>query len=425
MERRTLTIDAEIASYLSGDPIDDNITAYTKVKSNLACSDDWGNSQNVYKNITFDTTFPLDSSKNYVIWFDHVSSNLSDTGSYTVRFDANASITHNYTGVRNIGTNDSYTRIPGLRFYNGTAGNTSNVWLEIGDIDGNHEWNFTGEFAHANMTDDFNSSLQSYIDNNCTSNIWENCSVPLKLHSDTLGKIEFSDINIQFTDYWWNTTNFISLETYKINATPVNTSANGTGGISSNDFNISHPAPNLTIGKNSSQIEYEVEGININWSASDDDLDSTIFNITYPNGSLLFSSTANSGDINLTSSVNLSVGYYNPHLKNEFVLLSDLERALNFTHAIIKNVDIKFKAPVKYSNIYYGYEHGYYEEKDFYYHDKYVNHYECAFCKNSSRIYYLPTLKAYICEECFRDLMGDIKYSTLQDIMQEEVLLEM
>jgi len=47
------------------------------------------------------------------------------------------------------------------------------------------------------------------------------------------------------------------------------------------------------------------------------------------------------------SCANLSVGYYSPHSKNEFVNTQELAVALNFTHSIIKNVERKFAAPRK------------------------------------------------------------------------------
>ena len=45
------------------------------------------------------------------------------------------------------------------------------------------------------------------------------------------------------------------------------------------------------------------------------------------------------------SCANLSVGYYNPHLKNEYVIVSQLVNAENFTKAILDNVTENFQAP--------------------------------------------------------------------------------
>ena len=63
---------------------------------------------------------------------------------------------------------------------------------------------------------------------------------------------------------------------------------------------------------NDSQVEFGSETVNVNWTVIEDNLDSIIFNVTYPNGTLLYSSTSASGDINLSSPDNLSViGTYN------------------------------------------------------------------------------------------------------------------
>ncbi len=72
-------------------------------------------------------------------------------------------------------------------------------------------------------------------------------------------------------------------------------------------------SPNAVIGQNTSQVEYSSEGININWTATDDNgINYTILNITYPNNTILYNSTSSSGEINLTSTANLSVlGIYN------------------------------------------------------------------------------------------------------------------
>jgi hypothetical protein len=75
--------------------------------------------------------------------------------------------------------------------------------------------------------------------------------------------------------------------------------------------------PQAILNKNVSQVEYGYGAININWSTTDNfNIDSVLFNITYPNGSLLYNSTINSGDINLSSAANLSVlGVYTINLR--------------------------------------------------------------------------------------------------------------
>lgn len=263
---------AEANDYLTGDPSDDNTTAYTRVKTNFACSEEWGDIGNVYRNISFDNTYQLNSSKRYILWFEYVSGS-TDGGGYTLEFDADAGVSHNYTGVMNGLANTSYPRIPGIRFYNGTRRDISNIWLETGNQDGNYEWNQTGDFLTTNTTDDFNSSLQFYLDNNCSSELWENCTVPLILHSDTIGKIGISAIDIEFTDYWWNTSSLNELNTYLVNITPTNSSSNGTSVISGNNFTITHQNPNTTLElplDNYSNSSSSPVDVFFNCSATDD-----------------------------------------------------------------------------------------------------------------------------------------------------------
>ncbi|MCK4521969.1 MAG: right-handed parallel beta-helix repeat-containing protein, partial [Nanoarchaeota archaeon] len=119
----------------------------------------------------------------------------------------------------------------------------SNVTLEVGSEDGIHEFNQTGNFTTINTTDDFSAEIQSYIDDNCTANLWENCSVPLKLHSDSVGKIEISNINIQFTNYYWNVSNLAYGIYYRFNVTPTDGYDNGTSDISNADFTIGDIVP--------------------------------------------------------------------------------------------------------------------------------------------------------------------------------------
>ena len=59
---------AETDGYLSGDPIDDNTTAYTKIKSKFNMSAEWGDVNNVFVNISFDNSYVTDSSKKYLLW---------------------------------------------------------------------------------------------------------------------------------------------------------------------------------------------------------------------------------------------------------------------------------------------------------------------------------------------------------------------
>ena len=109
------------------------------------------------------------------------------------------------------------------------------------------------------------------------------------------------------------------------------------------------------------------------------------------------------------SCANLSVGYYNPHTKQEFVNLVDLKRAMNFTHAILKNVHDYFPAPKKtvtvstYTGTHYDWEADY---------EDYGNRYNyCSFCGIMKKdLVYSKIAKDFICKECwsaFRDEILD------------------
>ncbi|MBD3248812.1 DUF2341 domain-containing protein [Candidatus Woesearchaeota archaeon] len=73
--------------------------------------------------------------------------------------------------------------------------------------------------------------------------------------------------------------------------------------------------PSLSIWKNTSVLEFNVDSIVINWTASDTNLDTALFNITYPNGTILYESASSSGSITLDPSNLTSQGTYDIYLK--------------------------------------------------------------------------------------------------------------
>lgn len=293
---------AEAGGFLSGQ--NDNTSAYTRVKSNFAMSEEWGTINNVYKNMTFDTPYTMNSSKKYVIWFEFVSSTPGQNGAYSVSYDENPS--SNYTASFYNGAAYGFSRITDVRLYNSTVADPSNVWLEVGDVDGVREFNHTGDLNSINQTSNFSSNLQSYVDANCTVNLWENCSVPVLFHSDSAGILEIAEINIKYTNYWWNTTSLSELTTYRVNVTPANDSSNGTSGSSSNDFTISHETPNVTLNlpsTNYSNSSSDPVNVEFNCSATDDfSLNNlSLYITTNQNTSFALNQTVNStGIINST-----------------------------------------------------------------------------------------------------------------------------
>lgn len=101
------------------------------------------------------------------------------------------------------------------------------------------------------------------------------------------------------------------------------------------------------------------------------------------------------------SCANLSVGYYNPHSKKEFVNLVDLKNALNFTYQIIKNVKDYFPKPKpSYSNYssYYG------ADDD----NNYLTQI-CAFCNETkTKTLYMKTVKDFVCSDCMKELFSEL-----------------
>ena len=75
---------------------------------------------------------------------------------------------------------------------------------EIGN-DGLKIYQYSIRFKTTETTSDFSSEINDYL-STCTADSNGNCQVPLKLHSDTVGKIEISNINIQYT---WDIDNLI------------------------------------------------------------------------------------------------------------------------------------------------------------------------------------------------------------------------
>jgi len=106
------------------------------------------------------------------------------------------------------------------------------------------------------------------------------------------------------------------------------------------------------------------------------------------------------------SCANLSVGYYNAHTKNEFVQLSDLQRAEHFVRSIVKNLKEKFKKPKKngYGGMYGMYGNYGIDEWD----DNDEEEYACVFCKNYSETFYLRKLKKYCCKKCAGIFLEDV-----------------
>lgn len=118
------------------------------------------------------------------------------------------------------------------------------------------------------------------------------------------------------------------------------------------------------------------------------------------------------------SCANLSVGYYNAHTKNEFVVLSELQNTINYVNKLLTSLeDQKFEAPetFKYKNITAGkFDPGYDDYYDDYY-DAFGNSFKsCDVCYGFKKDHQvLKTLNMIICDECLEELEEEIYELTI------------
>jgi len=120
------------------------------------------------------------------------------------------------------------------------------------------------------------------------------------------------------------------------------------------------------------------------------------------------------------SCANISVGYYKHHTKEEFVIIEDLKRAVEFVDAVLDNVTQYYIAPEKTASMLW--KKGYYEDVDtkdevsFFEGDV-----ECEFCgKKTDKVYQVNSvfdMKA--CVSCLEALRDETD-STLKTIDEEE-----
>jgi tripeptide aminopeptidase len=122
------------------------------------------------------------------------------------------------------------------------------------------------------------------------------------------------------------------------------------------------------------------------------------------------------------SCANLSVGYYNPHSRTEFVKLSDLEKSETFVRTIVNTVKERFSKP-EFTYNYRKHSSWDYESYPYKYEDDYELLEENCFICNTyslSKLIYLRKSGKYICKSCATDLVADLKdVDLLQDLEDE------
>lgn len=121
------------------------------------------------------------------------------------------------------------------------------------------------------------------------------------------------------------------------------------------------------------------------------------------------------------SCANLSVGYYQPHSKNEYIVLDDLEKAYDFTSRIVLNVKEKFEVNKLAGNsrysLYFPYMFDFdnaavnFDANDFLQEidDNSNNKRKCTLCSSETgSMTYLYSLSGYICKKCATDLYFEL-----------------
>ncbi len=99
-----------------------------------------------------------------------------------------------------IGTRDARMKLEWLELNNSYP---LNPWIEIGTPDGTREWYFPGSFGQLNnITGDLSTAINNSLDfGSCDGGTRneENCSIPFLFHSDRIGIIEYSDLQVNWS----------------------------------------------------------------------------------------------------------------------------------------------------------------------------------------------------------------------------------
>jgi cysteine-rich repeat protein len=88
------------------------------------------------------------------------------------------------------------------------TGTASNPMIYIGELDSSiySIWENTGEFNYQApvAVDDFSDALDRYVSDECIAAENEMCNVPISFGADS-GLFSINKINVQYTNYWWDT----------------------------------------------------------------------------------------------------------------------------------------------------------------------------------------------------------------------------
>ena len=147
-----------------------------------------------------------------------------------------------------------------------TTFNSSNVRLEIGNIDGEYEWyEGAGKFVTKNTTNDLSAVINSYLDI-CTVDSNGYCAIPIQIQSNSPGIVNIDAINITYAyslnpiilDYGL-ISSFINSTTTETAALPIKIEATN-GLLNFDDIRFDYAGGNNTIalGVHNSTISYDI-----------------------------------------------------------------------------------------------------------------------------------------------------------------------
>jgi len=75
---------------------------------------------------------------------------------------------------------------------------TLDPWIQIGELDGVNEWDYTGLYSDEEEINDFSTQLETYLFN-CVADEHGYCNVPVYVYSNIGGIIQINNINIDYT----------------------------------------------------------------------------------------------------------------------------------------------------------------------------------------------------------------------------------
>ena len=97
------------------------------------------------------------------------------------------------------GSCSGQTYFDNITFNNVDEIKINNPYLEVGDVDGDYEWSYSGEFNLTQSTGDLSSAINSYL-LFCTADSIGYCTVPFLFHSDTAGILQYSNFFIEYME---------------------------------------------------------------------------------------------------------------------------------------------------------------------------------------------------------------------------------